>query len=50
MVIFVLAALLVIGMISAYYKLHYNNNVGVNVGEKHMREQWGIDDNQEYHE
>ena len=36
--------------ISGIFRKRCENNAGKNIGEKHMKEQWGIEDNREYHE
>lgn len=36
--------------ISVIFRRKCENNAGRNIGEKHMKEQWGIEDNREYHE
>ena len=43
LIVFVLMA---IGGVASQYK----NNMGSNIGEKHLREQWGIEERKEYHE
>lgn len=40
----------VIGLIASYTRIIYRGNMGVNVGEKHLRENWGIEEHKEYHE
>lgn len=47
LIVFVLMA---IGGVASYYGRQYKNNMGSNIGEKHLREQWGIEERKEYHE
>ena len=42
--------LMVIGCISAYVERKCNNNEGANMGERYMKDKWGIDERNEYHE
>lgn len=50
MIFLIIPVLLLIGFVTVFYRLWYRNNMGFNVGEKHMREHWGIDEHKEYHE
>lgn len=49
-IVFLVLALLAFGGVSGYYRRRCSYNVGRNIGEKHMRERWGMEENKEYHE
>lgn len=44
------AVLVAIYGISGVFRKKCEDNAGRNIGEKHMKEQWGIVENREYHE
>ena len=50
MLLLLIPVLLVIGLVSVLFSFWYRNNMGYNVGEKHMKEYWGLDEHKEYHE
>ena len=49
-IVLLVLALILLGCLSGYYRRRCSYNVGTNIGEKHMREKWGIEENKEYHE
>lgn len=49
-ILLIVTLLFIVAIISTVYKKTYEGNVGRNVGEKHMREEWGIDEKEQYHE
>ena len=45
-----LVVLVVIYGISGIFRRKCEDNMGKNIGEKHMKDQWGIEDNNLYHD
>lgn len=48
--IIVIVALILFIFVSTYFGKRCDRQVGANIAEKHLREQWGMDDKTKYHE
>lgn len=48
-ILFICLALIVIFVVAGSLKKKCENNIGYNIGKKHMKD-WGIEENEIYHE